>query len=175
MNILFFLTPKAMCAYIESDDTLRQAMERMEHSGYAALPVLDKSGKYCGVVTEGDLLWTLKRLCVMDLRQTEEHSISEIEHPHRAARAGRHARGGSDLRRRRAELRPRDRRQGRFHRHRHPQPHSPVLLTDEFPARIIFLRWFNPPVFGTYLASEVQNHANKRKSSEPEADPEFFP
>lgn len=62
MNILFFLTPKAMCAYIESDDTLRQAMERMEHSGYAALPVLDKSGKYCGVVTEGDLLWTLKRL-----------------------------------------------------------------------------------------------------------------
>ena len=68
MNILFFLTPKAMCAYIESDDTLRQAMERMEHSGYAALPVLDKSGKYCGVVTEGDLLWTLKRLCVMDLR-----------------------------------------------------------------------------------------------------------
>ena len=67
MNILFFLTPKAMCAYIESDDTLRQAMERMEHSGYAALPVLDKSGKYCGVVTEGDLLWTLKRLCVEDL------------------------------------------------------------------------------------------------------------
>jgi len=42
--------------------------------------VIDKSGKYCGVVTEGDLLWTIKRLCVMDLRQTEEHSISEIEH-----------------------------------------------------------------------------------------------
>jgi len=72
MNILFFLTPKAMCAYIEAGDTLRQAMERMEHSGYAALPVIDKSGKYCGVVTEGDLLWTIKRLCVMDLRQTEE-------------------------------------------------------------------------------------------------------
>ena len=41
MNILFFLTPKAMCAYIEADDTLRQAMERMERSGYSALPVLD--------------------------------------------------------------------------------------------------------------------------------------
>ena len=37
MNILFFLTPKAMCAYIEAGDTLRQAMERMEHSGYAAI------------------------------------------------------------------------------------------------------------------------------------------
>ena len=30
MNILFFLTPKAMCAYIEAGDTLRQAMERMD-------------------------------------------------------------------------------------------------------------------------------------------------
>ena len=80
MNILFFLTPKAMCAYIEADDTLRQAMERMERSGYSALPVLDKNGKYCGVVTEGDLLWTIKRVCGMDLRQTEAHSISEIQH-----------------------------------------------------------------------------------------------
>ncbi len=80
MNILFFLTPKAMCAYIEADDTLRQAMERMERSGYSALPVLDKNGKYCGVVTEGDLLWTVKRVCGLDLRQTEEHSISEIQH-----------------------------------------------------------------------------------------------
>lgn len=80
MNILFFLTPKAMCAYIEADDTLRQAMERMERSGYSALPVLDKNGKYCGVVTEGDLLWTVKRVCGLDLRQAEEHSISEIQH-----------------------------------------------------------------------------------------------
>ena len=78
MNILFFLTPKAMCAYIEADDTLRQAMERMERSGYSALPVLDKNGKYCGVVTEGDLLWTVKRVCGLDLRQTEEHFIREI-------------------------------------------------------------------------------------------------
>ena len=80
MNILFFLTPKAMCSYIDSSDTIRQAMERMENSGYTALPVLDADGAYCGVLTEGDLLWALKRLCVMDIRQTEEHSISEITH-----------------------------------------------------------------------------------------------
>ena len=80
MNILFFLTPKAMCSYIDSGDTIRQAMERMENSGYTALPVLDADGAYCGVLTEGDLLWALKRLCVMDIRQTEEHSISENTH-----------------------------------------------------------------------------------------------
>ena len=39
MNILFFLTPKAMCSYIDADATFRQAMERMENSGYTALPV----------------------------------------------------------------------------------------------------------------------------------------
>ena len=78
MNILFFLTPKALCSYIDDGCTLRQAMERMENSGYTALPVLDKDGGYCGVLTEGDLLWAFKRLCVMDLRQTEDHFISEI-------------------------------------------------------------------------------------------------
>ena len=83
MNILFFLTPKAMCQWIGAEDTLRQAMERLYHSGYTALPVIDQSGKYCGVVTEGDLLWALKRLCVMDLRQTEEHGLSELR-PRRA-------------------------------------------------------------------------------------------
>ena len=83
MNILFFLTPKAMCSYVDADSTLRQAMERMENSGYTALPVLDSEGHYKGVVTEGDLLWAFKRLCVMDIRQTEEHGICELT-PRRA-------------------------------------------------------------------------------------------
>ena len=79
MNILFFLTPKAMCAYVDADDTILEAMGRMEASGFTALPVLDRACGYCGVLTEGDLLWALKRLCVMDLRQTEQHGISEIQ------------------------------------------------------------------------------------------------
>lgn len=78
MNILFFLTPKTMCAYVDAGATLRQAMERMENSGYTALPVLNKDGGYCGVITEGDLLWAFKRLCLMDMRQAESHSISEL-------------------------------------------------------------------------------------------------
>ena len=60
MNILFFLTPKAMCSYVDADSTLRQAMERMENSGYTALPILDAEGHYKGVITEGDLLWGMK-------------------------------------------------------------------------------------------------------------------
>ena len=40
MNILFLLTPKAACAYLRAEDTLRQALERMEAAGYAALPIV---------------------------------------------------------------------------------------------------------------------------------------
>ena len=80
MNILFFLTPKATCSYLEEDDTLRQALERMEQCGYSALPILRKDGTYCGTLTEGDLLWALKKLCVMDIKQTENHNIMEIAH-----------------------------------------------------------------------------------------------
>ncbi|MCI8843640.1 MAG: CBS domain-containing protein [Oscillospiraceae bacterium] len=80
MNILFFLTPKANCTYLHEDDTLRQAMERMESSGFSALPILKKDGVYCGTLTEGDLLWALKNLCVMDMKQTEAHTVMEIHH-----------------------------------------------------------------------------------------------
>ena len=77
-NILFFLTPKAMCAFVYDDYTVRQALEKMEVSGYAALPILNKHGEYRGTLTEGDLLWALKNLCYMDMRQAEARRIMEI-------------------------------------------------------------------------------------------------
>ena len=77
-NILFFLTPKAMCSYVYDDFSIRQALERMEAAGYAALPILNKHGEYRGTLTEGDLLWALKNICYMDLRQAEARRIAEI-------------------------------------------------------------------------------------------------
>ena len=77
-NILFFLTPKAMCAFLYDDYTVRQALEKMESAGYAALPILNKRGEYRGTLTEGDLLWALKNLCYMDMRQAEARRIMEI-------------------------------------------------------------------------------------------------
>ena len=77
-NILFFLTPKAMCAYINDDATIRQALEKMESAGYTSLPILSKKGEYRGSLTEGDLLWALKNMCYMDMRQAEARRIMEI-------------------------------------------------------------------------------------------------
>ena len=78
-NILFFLTPKAMCSYINDDASIRQALEKMESAGYTSLPILSKQGEYRGNLTEGDLLWALKNICYMDMRQAEARRISEIE------------------------------------------------------------------------------------------------
>lgn len=77
-NILFFLTPKALCAYLHDDYTVRQALERMESAGYSALPILNKNGEYRGTLTEGDLLWAIKNMCYMDMRQAESRRIMEI-------------------------------------------------------------------------------------------------
>lgn len=78
MNILFFLTPKSEVAWVEEDDTLRQGLEKMEHHGYAAVPLLSKSGKYIGTITDGDMLWGIKERSFPDLREMEDISIMEI-------------------------------------------------------------------------------------------------
>ena len=77
-NILFFLTPKAMCVYLYDVFTIRQALEKMESAGYAALPILNKRGEYRGTLTEGDLMWAIKNMCYMDMRQAEAHRIMEV-------------------------------------------------------------------------------------------------
>ena len=77
-NILFFLTPKAMCVYLYDDFTIRQALEKMESAGYTSLPILNKHGEYRGTLTEGDLMWAIKNMCYMDMRQAEAHRITEI-------------------------------------------------------------------------------------------------
>ena len=81
MNILFYLTPKANCEHLYDDESIREALERMELAGYQALPIIrKKDGAYVGTLTEGDLLWALKNLCSMDLKKAECHNIMEIAH-----------------------------------------------------------------------------------------------
>ena len=84
MNILLFLTPKSDVAYIFEDETLRQTVEKMEHRKFSCIPILNKEGKYTGTISEGDLLWGIKRLNIniTDLKQMEDVSIMAI--PRRA-------------------------------------------------------------------------------------------
>lgn len=79
MNILFFLTPKENVAHVDEDDTLRQVLEKMQHHGYTAIPLLARNGTYIGTITEGDLLWFLKDRNFPELKQLEDMPITAIE------------------------------------------------------------------------------------------------
>lgn len=79
MNILFFLTPKEDVAHVDEDDTMRQVLEKMEHHGYTAIPLLSREGKYIGTITEGDLLWFLKDRNFPDLKLLEDMPITSIQ------------------------------------------------------------------------------------------------
>lgn len=60
MNVAFFLTPKSDVVWIPARATMRQALEKMEHHRWSAVPILDDDGLYVGTLTEGDLLWKMK-------------------------------------------------------------------------------------------------------------------
>lgn len=79
MNILFFLKPKSELAYIYDYHTLRQALEIMEYHKYSSVPILNREGKYVGSITEGDVLWSLKKLNILSIKDAEDIRIMKIE------------------------------------------------------------------------------------------------
>ena len=78
MNILFFLTPKSEVAYIYAEESLRQALEKMEFHKYSAVPILTRQGRYVGTLTEGDLLWYIKNQLDLSLQNAQRIPITEV-------------------------------------------------------------------------------------------------
>jgi CBS domain-containing protein len=78
MNILFFLIPKSETAYIYSDFTVRQALEKMKHYKYTAVPMIDRDGRFIGTVTEGDFLWSFAN-DIEKIKDVDHISIMEVK------------------------------------------------------------------------------------------------
>jgi CBS domain-containing protein len=78
MKVAFFLTPKAEVAWVPTTSTVRQAIERMEHHRYTAIPVLDPEGGYHSTLTEGDLLWFMKQHPEVRFGDTERVPLAEV-------------------------------------------------------------------------------------------------
>lgn len=79
MNILFFLTPKNDVACIYDDETLRQALEKMEYHKFSAVPIINRFGRYMGTITEGDMLWFIKNKLDLNLWEAERISVTAID------------------------------------------------------------------------------------------------
>ena len=79
MNILFFLSPKQDLMYVYDDFTLRQTLEKWENNRYASIPILNRKGEYVGTLTEGDILWGLKRYHGLNIEGAEDIPIRSFE------------------------------------------------------------------------------------------------
>jgi CBS domain-containing protein len=77
MNVLFCLTPKEKVAYIFSDYTIRQALEKMQIYRYNSIPILNRNGDYVGTLSEGDLLWYIKDR-QLSFDKTESIPVSHV-------------------------------------------------------------------------------------------------
>ena len=72
MNILiFFSSQKVRLQFIYDHSTLRQVLETMEFHKYASIPMLNKAGEYVGTMTEGDLLWGIKKYTHLNVKEAE--------------------------------------------------------------------------------------------------------
>ncbi|MCM1112471.1 MAG: CBS domain-containing protein [Muribaculum sp.] len=82
MNIASFIMPKAEVSYLRDGMTLRQGLERLKHSGFTAVPVIDAEDRYVGVVSEGDFLWNIlahnEQLENVTMKQVEHMTLREI-------------------------------------------------------------------------------------------------
>ena len=78
MNILFFLTPKSEVAYIYEDESLRQALEKMEYHKYSSIPMISRTGRYIGTITEGDMLWGIKNKFNLNQKEAEHVPVTAI-------------------------------------------------------------------------------------------------
>ena len=65
-------------AYLYDDFTLRQAIEKMEYHRYSSIPILNRKGEYVGTITEGDILWAVKRNYNLNLQDAEDMPIMSI-------------------------------------------------------------------------------------------------
>ena len=79
MNIAYFLLPKNRVAYLYDDYTFRQGLEKMRYHGYTAIPVISRSGKYVGTISEGDFLW---QILSNDAESRKIRSMKDLEQLH---------------------------------------------------------------------------------------------
>ena len=79
MNIAYFLLPKNRVAYLYDDYTFRQGLEKMRYHGYTAIPVISRSGKYVGTISEGDFLL---QILSNDAESRQIRSMKDLEQLH---------------------------------------------------------------------------------------------
>ena len=74
--LIFSDSKERGCSHL--DDTVRQALDKMEGFRYSTIPLLSKDGRYAGTITEGDLLWGIRKEYQMNFKEAENAPIASI-------------------------------------------------------------------------------------------------
>lgn len=79
MEIRSFLLPKEEVSFLTTAASMRTAVEKLEACHYTAIPLIDEEGKYVGTLSEGDLLWKLKRSPEINFDNMHEVNITDVK------------------------------------------------------------------------------------------------
>ncbi len=78
MNALNFLKHKSKVIFLYEDYSVKRSMDEFRVSGFTALPILARDGRYVGSITEGDFLRFLLRYELIDMAETEYIDLREL-------------------------------------------------------------------------------------------------
>ena len=56
-NVLLFLKPKDDVSFFYDNLSVQDGLDYMKQHAFTSMPVINKSGKYVGSISEGDFLW----------------------------------------------------------------------------------------------------------------------
>jgi CBS domain-containing protein len=79
MKIHAFVKPKEEVDFIYDDNTISEVLTKMEIHRYTSIPIINREGSYVGTLTEGDLLWHIKKTPHFDLNKVEKMKVSSVK------------------------------------------------------------------------------------------------
>lgn len=78
MNIIEFIKPVDEVEYVYEDQTLLEALDKMEGPRFTSIPILKRDGGYAGTLTEGDLLWYIRRKLDFQVKKADRACVCDI-------------------------------------------------------------------------------------------------
>lgn len=79
MNIFSYFTPKSETFYLDSDSTIRQALEKFDYHKFSVVPLVAADGSFVSTVSDGDILRYIKNHADFDLSDAENVTVMSIE------------------------------------------------------------------------------------------------
>ena len=79
MNILLWLTPKSEVDFVVDDASLFKTIQTMQNRNYAAIPIINKNGKYIGTITSGDILGCIKENFDLSIKASADFPVRNVK------------------------------------------------------------------------------------------------